>query len=141
MKAAAKRKAPARKKRALLRLTLPNNEYKHVTRDGYIQAIATGNVFLPQTTTQAQLHVRDVAVHIDVRDRAVVAGPYAPPSMNVRLPPNVYVVIGFYDPLLSHSRQNRRVVIMVDGHIALANDDGHVTYYVLGGGTKIITTC
>jgi hypothetical protein len=43
---------------------------------------------------------------------------------------------------LSHSRQNRRVIIMVDGHIALANECGNdVTYYVLGRGTKIITTC
>ena len=141
MEKAKKRKQATRKKKPLIRLTLPNNQYKHVPHDGYITAIAEGDIYLPRTNTQPQVHVRGVKVHIDVRDRAVAAGPYVPTAMGTNAPPGVYVVTGFYDPSLTYSRQSRRTIIMLDGHISVHNGTGAATYHVLEQGTKILTTC
>jgi len=135
------KKAATRKKKPVLRLSLPANEYKHVPHDGYITAVAKGDIFLPRTATQRQVQMRGVDVHIDVRDKAVQAGPYAPPPMHPRPPSNTYMVVGFYDPSLTFSRQSRRIIILLDGHITLIDDDNTATYYVLEHGTKIITNC
>jgi len=136
---AAAKKKKKRKKKAFLRLTVPNNKYKHVPRDGYIKAEAVGDIYLPSTTTQVELHVRGATVVIDMRDKDVAAGPYAPPAMSAQVI-GTYVVTGFYDPAGTGSRQSRRTIIVLDGHITHATAE-RTAYYAIEPGTKILTVC
>ena len=137
--AAAAKKKKKRKKKAFLRLTVRDNKYKHVPRDGYIKAEAVGDIYLPSTTTQAELRVRGVAVVIDMRDKVDTAGPYTPAAMSAQVV-GTYVVTGFYDPVGTVSRQSRRTIIVLDGHITHATAE-RTAYYALEPGTKILTVC